>query len=41
MTKHDAAIVYAEQPFIMIIFTDKSSYDDITKIADDVYQVLK
>ncbi|MCC9760301.1 serine hydrolase, partial [Streptococcus agalactiae] len=39
--KHDAAIVYAEQPFIMIIFTDKSSYDDITKIADDVYQVLK
>lgn len=39
--KHDAAIVYAEQPFIMIIFTDKSSYDDITKIADDVFQVLK
>ncbi|MCU9533867.1 serine hydrolase [Streptococcus sp. CSL10205-OR2] len=39
--RHDVAIVYAEKPFILSIFTDHASYDDITAIANDVYGVLK
>ncbi|MGT2926406.1 serine hydrolase [Streptococcus cuniculipharyngis] len=39
--KHDVAIVYASSPFILSIFTDKASYDDITAIANDVYEILK
>ncbi|AND80252.1 serine hydrolase [Streptococcus pantholopis] len=39
--KHDVAIIYAEEPYIVSIFTDKASYDDITRIADDIYAVLK
>ena len=39
--KHDVAIVYADQPFILSIFTDKSSYDDISNISNDVYAILK
>ena len=39
--KHDAAIVYADSPFIIVIFTNNSTYDNISQIADDVYGVLK
>lgn len=39
--KHDAAIVYADSPFIIVIFTNNSNYDNISQIADDVYGVLK
>ncbi|HHF7013130.1 MAG: serine hydrolase [Streptococcus mutans] len=39
--KHDVAIIYADQPFILSVFTDKSSYEDISAIADDVYGILK
>ncbi|HFI0213051.1 TPA: serine hydrolase [Streptococcus suis] len=39
--KHDVAIVYAESPFVLSIFTDKSSYDEITQIANDIYGILK
>lgn len=39
--KHDVAIVYAETPFVLSIFTDKSDYDTISQIAKDVYEVLK
>lgn len=39
--KHDVAIVYADSPFIIAIFTNNSDYDTISKIADDVYGVLK
>ncbi|MGT2772204.1 serine hydrolase [Streptococcus marimammalium] len=39
--KHDVAIVYAEKPFILSIFTNHASYEDITAIANDVYGVLK
>ena len=39
--KHDVAIVYADQPFILSIFTNNASYDDITNIANDVYSILK
>ena len=39
--KHDVAIVYSESPFIISIFTNHSNYDTISKIANDVYEVLK
>ncbi|HFI0451129.1 TPA: serine hydrolase [Streptococcus suis] len=39
--KHDVAIVYTESPFVLSIFTDKSSYDEITQIANDIYGILK
>ena len=39
--KHDVAVIYAGEPFILSIFTDKSSYDNISAIADDVYGILK
>ncbi|HER3001752.1 TPA: class A beta-lactamase-related serine hydrolase [Streptococcus pyogenes] len=39
--KHDVAIVYGNTPFILSIFTNKSTYEDITAIADDVYGILK
>ena len=39
--KHDTAIVYSESPFIISIFTKNSDYDSISKIAKDVYEVLK
>ena len=39
--KHDTAIVYSESPFILSIFTKNSDYDTISKIAKDVYEVLK
>lgn len=39
--KHDVAIIYGDTPFVLSIFTDKATYDDITAIADDVYAILK
>ncbi|BDD37781.1 serine hydrolase [Streptococcus ruminantium] len=39
--KHDVAIVYAESPFVLSIFTDKSSYEEITQIANDIYRILR
>ena len=39
--KHDTAIVYSESPFIISIYTKNSDYDTISKIAKDVYEVLK
>lgn len=39
--KHDVAIVYAGEPFVLSIFTNNASYDDISNIADDVYAILK
>ena len=39
--KHDTAIVYTDSPFIISIFTENSDYDTISKIAKDVYEVLK
>ncbi|MDW7798828.1 serine hydrolase [Streptococcus canis] len=39
--KHDVAIIYGETPFVLSIFTDQATYDDITAIADDVYGILK
>ena len=39
--KHDTGVVYTESPFIISIFTKNSDYDTISKIAKDVYEVLK
>ena len=39
--RHDVAIVYAKTPFILSVFTEHASYDDITAIADLVYEVYK
>lgn len=39
--KHDVALIYADEPYILAIMTDKSSYEDITKIADAVHAILK
>lgn len=39
--KHDVAIIYTDEPFVLSIFTDKSSYDEITQIANDIYGILK
>ncbi|MGT2800295.1 serine hydrolase [Streptococcus marmotae] len=39
--KHDVAVVYAGEPFILSIFTDQLSYDVISQIANDVYGILK
>lgn len=39
--RHDVAIVYGDTPFILSIFTENASYDDITAVADDVYRILR
>lgn len=39
--KHDVAIVYSDSPFILSIFSENASYDDITAIADGIYSILK
>ena len=39
--KHDVAIVYAGEPFILSVFTNNASHDDISNIANDVYAILK
>lgn len=39
--RHDVALVYSDSPFVISIFTDNSSYDKISNIADDVYAILK
>lgn len=39
--RHDVAIVYTNEPFILSIFTENMSYDDITSIANDIYSILK
>ncbi len=39
--KHDTGVVYADSPFILSIFTKNSDYDTISKIAKDIYEVLK
>ncbi|MGT2911963.1 serine hydrolase [Streptococcus cameli] len=39
--RHDVALVYAEQPFILSIFTEHSTYDQISQIANEIYGILK
>lgn len=39
--RHDVALVYTDSPFVLSIFTEQSSYDEITQIAHDIYEILK
>lgn len=39
--KHDAAIVFAQSPFILTVMTNNAEYKDITAIANSVYEILK
>ncbi|MBO4107128.1 serine hydrolase [Streptococcus suis] len=39
--RHDVAVVYTDSPFILSIFTEKSTYDTMSQIAKDVYEILK
>lgn len=39
--RHDVAIVYADEPFVLAIFSENASYDDITSIANKIYDILK
>lgn len=39
--RHDVAVVYTDSPFILSIFTERSTYDTISQIAKDVYEILK
>ncbi|MGT2757634.1 serine hydrolase [Streptococcus ovuberis] len=39
--RHDVALIYTESPFVISIFTNHKTYDDISSIAADVYKVLK
>lgn len=39
--RHDVAVVYADSPFVISIFTNHKTYDDISSIAADVYKVFK
>ncbi|MFC3928054.1 serine hydrolase [Streptococcus caprae] len=38
--RHDVAFVYADEPFVLSIFTENSSYDEISQIAQDIYVIL-
>lgn len=39
--RHDVAIVFADQPFVLAIFTENMTYDDISTIANEIYAILK
>lgn len=39
--KHDVAVVYSDSTFVLSIFTNESSYNEITRIANDIYNILK
>lgn len=39
--RHDVALVYTDSPFVIAIFTNNKTYDDISAIASDVYRILK
>ncbi len=39
--RHDVALVYADSPFVLSIFTENSDYDTISQIANDVYGILQ
>lgn len=39
--KHDVGLIYADSPFVLSVFTENSSYEKISEIADDIYGILK
>lgn len=38
---HDCGIVYTKQPYIICVMTNNSSYENISKISKDVYDIMK
>lgn len=38
---HDVAIIYTDRPYVLSIFTENISYDEMTAISDDIYAILK
>ncbi|MBJ6745762.1 serine hydrolase [Streptococcus sp. 121] len=38
---HDAALVYAKSPYVLVIFTENKDNELISKISKDIYEVLK
>lgn len=38
---HDAAIVFAQSPYILVVFTENKDLDLIARISKDIYEVLK
>lgn len=38
---HDCGIVYTKQPYIICVMTNNSSYETISKISKDVYDIMK
>lgn len=39
--RHDVAIIYGDNPFVIAIFTENMSYDDISEISKEIYTILK
>lgn len=39
--KHDVAVVYAKDPFVLAVFTDQSRYEDISQLAQAIYEILQ
>lgn len=39
--RHDVAIIYGDNPFILSIFTENMTYDDISDISKEIYNILK
>lgn len=39
--RHDVAVVYASEPYILSIFTEKEDYELISQISNDIYGILK
>lgn len=39
--RHDAAIVYVNSPYILVIFTEHSDYDKISEISKAINDILK
>ena len=38
---HDAAIVFAKSPYVLVVFTENKEMDLIARISKDIYEVLK
>lgn len=39
--RHDVAIVYTDEPYILSVMTNNSSYEAISQLSKDVYDIMK
>ena len=39
--RHDVGVIYSDSPFVLSIFTDQSDYETISKVANEVYGILR